>query len=178
MWKTCCTVLPMKLLCIGSAPKSFNQREWGQPSETHPLLNVPLYQLVQSLSSYIAVAKWIQNMKDTKQNSSVIWRVRSWMNLHMHKKVAGSGFHIPFDAQIDVMFPAGTYDVLQLKNISEPCCVPWEISRDWTEPFSGREGAPQPTGEENRPVITNIVATLCSKFVQSNNKMNDIQLAM
>ena len=69
------------------------------------------------------------------------------MNLHMHTKVAGSGFHIPFDAHIDVMFPAGTYDVLQLKNISEPCCVPWELSSDWTEPFSGWEGAPQPTGE-------------------------------
>ena len=42
----------------------------------------------------------------------------------MHTKVAGSGLHSPSDVHIDVMFPAGVYDVLQLKNISEPCCVP------------------------------------------------------
>ena len=41
----------------------------------------------------------------------------------MHTKVAGSGDHIPSDAHLDVMFSAGIYDVLQLKNISEPSCV-------------------------------------------------------
>jgi len=51
--------------------------------------------------------------------TKIIQRVKTVIidNLHMHTKVAGSGFHLPFDAHVDVMFPAGTYDVLHLKII-------------------------------------------------------------
>ena len=98
------------------------------------------------------------------------------MNLHMHIKVAGLGIHIMSDVHVDIMFPAGIYDVLQPKNISEPCCVPCEMSRDWTKPFSGREGTPQPTGEEKNVATShdkhsgNII--LCC---MANNKVHNIE---
>ena len=94
------------------------------------------------------------------------------MNLHMHTKVVGSGFHIPFDAHVDSMFPAGKYDILQLKDIWEPSPVLWEISRDWTEPFSGREGTPQPTGKrENLPIMTSIMTNTMLQCVVQQIKV-------
>ena len=103
-------------------------------------------------------------------------RLLQWMNLQMHIKVAGLGIHIMSDVHVDIMFPAGIYDVLQPKNISEPCCVPCKISRDWTKPFSGREGTPQPTGEGKNVATShdqhNDNTKLCCT---ANNKVHNIK---
>ena len=60
--------------------------------------------------------------------------------LHMHTRVAGSGFHLPSDAHTALIFLAGTNPGLHLKNISAPSSMFWYGS---ITPFSGTVGSLQ-----------------------------------
>ena len=50
-------------------------------------------------------------------------QMQSYRYSHVHVRLAGSGVHIPLDAQVAVILPAGTKLVLHLKNISAPSVV-------------------------------------------------------
>ena len=60
----------------------------------------------------------------------------------LHKRPAGSGFHLPFTPHTALILPAGTNPGLHLKNISAPSSVFWYASM---EPLSVVMGLPQLT---------------------------------
>ena len=62
---------------------------------------------------------------------------------HVHTRVAGSGFHLPFAPHTALILPAGTNPALHLKNISAPSSLFWYVAM---EPLPGVTGCPQLTG--------------------------------
>ena len=61
---------------------------------------------------------------------------------HVHSRLAGSGFHLPSDAQTALILWAGKNSVLHLKYISAPSVVFWYASM---KPFPGRVASLQLT---------------------------------
>ena len=80
---------------------------------------------------------------------------------HVHVRSAGSGVHLPFDAQVAVILVDGTTDVLHLKTISAPSLVFWNVS---IKPFTGTTGSPQLTGKEEEELGNTQIWYCCYTF--------------
>ena len=96
----------------------------------------------------------------------MIWNNRC---SHVHIRPAGSGVHIPLDAQVAVILVDGKNIELQPNKITAPSVVLWLRS---IEPFLGGVGSPQLTGERQK--FNEWYITLCCVLNIPYNNLNKI----